>query len=415
MNKVYPITMGFPSGQGKLVIQNPTTLSFSAHNGSSIFISDNTYSISSAVTCDNADDLLEGGTVASNTTYNVFVFDLAGTLTMALSNTPVTLNSSVGYMHRQGSPAQAFVGIVTTDNAGDFLTVYSFFNTDKNYFLDRKNHTGGQDASTITSGIIDIARLPATALSTLFPVADQAARFALTTADVQNGDTILQVSPNNEMYFVVDDTNLDNATGYQLYTASSAWVSLSGKPQILVDLSAITSPTNGDYLFFDGSNWIVKQHTQIIADLEAIVTPNNKDIMQFNGSNWVKISISDLKTDLSLNKKDVIRGTVGTLTSTAGEVSINLNTVENYSKLLLTEDVTSWNFSNLPPANTYIEFDILIQQDSGLAYACAAPAPQNNGAAWVVTANLSEVELIKIQVFSDGTRYMFAKGVFVNN
>jgi hypothetical protein len=59
-------------------------------------------------------------------------------------------------------------------------------------------------------------------------VATQAARYALTTTTVQNGDTVKQVD-TGEMWFVIDQTNLNNAAGYSVYTAGSASaVPLSG-------------------------------------------------------------------------------------------------------------------------------------------------------------------------------------------
>ena len=46
------------------------------------------------------------------------------------------------------------------------------------------------DASKITSGTIDIARLPQGALERLAIVADESARFALTSSNVQVGDVV---------------------------------------------------------------------------------------------------------------------------------------------------------------------------------------------------------------------------------
>jgi hypothetical protein len=77
------------------------------------------------------------------------------------------------------------------------------------------------DAAKISSGVFDIARIPASALERLVQVVDQAARYALTTATVQNGDTVKQLD-TQIMYVVVDDTNLNNASGYVSYTAGSA-------------------------------------------------------------------------------------------------------------------------------------------------------------------------------------------------
>lgn len=89
------------------------------------------------------------------------------------------------------------------------------------------------DAGKITSGTIDIARLPAGALERLVTVADQTARFALTASDIQLGDTVKQTD-TGIMYIVVDTANLANAAGYTEYTAASAtsvpWSGVTGKP-----------------------------------------------------------------------------------------------------------------------------------------------------------------------------------------
>lgn len=89
------------------------------------------------------------------------------------------------------------------------------------------------DASKITSGTIDVARLPKGALERLVIVANQTARFALTTNDVQEGDTVKQTD-TGVMYFVTDSTKLNSEAGYSIYTAGAAtsvpWSGVSGKP-----------------------------------------------------------------------------------------------------------------------------------------------------------------------------------------
>lgn len=89
------------------------------------------------------------------------------------------------------------------------------------------------DASKITSGTIDIARLPSGALERLVTVADQTARYALTTSSVQLGDTVKQLD-TGIMYYVVDTSKLNSADGYSEYTAGSAtsvpWSGVTGKP-----------------------------------------------------------------------------------------------------------------------------------------------------------------------------------------
>lgn len=96
------------------------------------------------------------------------------------------------------------------------------------------------DDSTITSlnasklfGTIDIARLPHGALERCVIVADDTARFALTTAKIQLGDTV-KVNKTQKMYFVIDDSKLNSEAGYTVYTAGSAtsvpWSGITGKP-----------------------------------------------------------------------------------------------------------------------------------------------------------------------------------------
>ena len=102
------------------------------------------------------------------------------------------------------------------------------------------------DASKITSGTLNAARLPeipieklpAGALERLVIVENQAARYQLTTSDVQEGDTVKQ-NDTGVMYFVVDTDNLANENGYKVYTAGAAtsvpWSGVTGKPSTLED------------------------------------------------------------------------------------------------------------------------------------------------------------------------------------
>ena len=90
----------------------------------------------------------------------------------------------------------------------------------------------GLDASKLT-GTIAIERLPHGALERCKVVKTDAQRLALTTADVQKGDTV-KVTDTGKMYFVVDDTKLNTEAGYEIYTAGSAtsvpWAGITGKP-----------------------------------------------------------------------------------------------------------------------------------------------------------------------------------------
>ncbi len=128
------------------------------------------------------------------------------------------------------------------------------------------------DASKITSGTIDINRLPSGALPTLVIVANQTARFALTISQVQNGDTIKQTD-NGLLYYVKDQNNLSNANGYEVYSATTDWSLVANKPQNILDISSISKVNN--------------------------------DIIQVKLGSYVNRSPSQFKNDLSLIKSDV--------------------------------------------------------------------------------------------------------------
>lgn len=97
------------------------------------------------------------------------------------------------------------------------------------------------DASKITSGTISIDRFPKAALERLVVVADDTARFALTTATAQSGDTV-KVTSTGKMYLIKDESKLNSEDGYEPYTASQAssvpWSGVTGKP------STFTPPTS---------------------------------------------------------------------------------------------------------------------------------------------------------------------------
>ena len=82
-------------------------------------------------------------------------------------------------------------------------------------------------------GVISLDNLPAGALERLVKVANDTARFALTTNDIQLGDTV-KVESTKMMYIVKDITKLNSEDGYEQYTAGMAssvpWSGVTGKP-----------------------------------------------------------------------------------------------------------------------------------------------------------------------------------------
>lgn len=77
------------------------------------------------------------------------------------------------------------------------------------------------DASVVTTGTLPLSVLPQGALERLVKVADEEARFALTTDDVQLGDSVLQIDTDT-MYIVIDTAQLNSDAGYEEYAAGTA-------------------------------------------------------------------------------------------------------------------------------------------------------------------------------------------------
>ena len=130
----------------------------------------------------------------------------------------------------QAARTIALSGAVTGSVSSDFGSNVTISTTLANF-----------DASKITSGTISIDRLPKAALERLLVEADHTARFALTTATVQSGDTV-KVTSTGKMYLIKDESKLSSEDGYEPYTASQAssmpWSGVTGKP------STFTPPTS---------------------------------------------------------------------------------------------------------------------------------------------------------------------------
>lgn len=124
----------------------------------------------------------------------------------------------------------ALSGAVTGSVSSDFGSNVTISTTLANF-----------DASKITSGTINIDRLPKAALERMVVVANDTDRFALTTATAQSGDTV-KVTSTGKMYLIKDESKLNSEDGYEPYTASQAssvpWSGVTGKP------STFTPPTS---------------------------------------------------------------------------------------------------------------------------------------------------------------------------
>lgn len=155
------------------------------------------------------------------------------------------------------------------------------------------------DASKIASGTISIDRLPKAALERLVVVANDTARFALTTATVQSGDTV-KVTSTGKMYLIKDESKLNSEDGYEPYTASQAssvpWSGVMGKPSTFTPPTSSATVLGGIKVGYttSGKNYKVQLDSSGNAYVNVPWTDNNTTYSQATSDNLglVKIGYS---------------------------------------------------------------------------------------------------------------------------
>lgn len=155
------------------------------------------------------------------------------------------------------------------------------------------------DASKIASGTISIDRLPKAALERLVVVADDTARFALTTATAQSGDTV-KVTSTGKMYLIKDESKLSSEDGYEPYTASQAssvpWSGVAGKPSTFTPPTSSATVLGGIKVGYttSGKNYKVQLDSSGNAYVNVPWTDNNTTYSQATSDNLglVKIGYS---------------------------------------------------------------------------------------------------------------------------
>lgn len=131
------------------------------------------------------------------------------------------------------------------------------------------------DASVVSTGTLPLSVLPQGALERLVKVNDKAARLALTTDQVQLGDSVLQMDTNT-MYIVVDIDKLNSEDGYQEYAAGTAVLAETAEKVA----HGLTIQKNGrTQLVFDGSANgnidIASDFSDLTGQIAANQIPNN--------------------------------------------------------------------------------------------------------------------------------------------
>lgn len=268
-----------------------------------------------------------------------------------------TVNDGTLTIKVNGSTAGTFTAnqsIAATANI-TVPTAVSELTNDSGYLTSSSN----LDASRLTSGTVDIERLPQGALERLVKVANEAARYALTTADVQLGDTVQQLD-TGIMYVVTDTDHLDSAAGYTEYTAGTAasvpWSGVTGKPTF----AAVA--TSGAYSDLTGTPTI-----PTVNDATLTIQQNGVNVQTFtaNASTNATANIQcvDLTSAQTIGGDKDFTGTTGTrdvIPATTDTYNLGSSTKEYnnaYAKTVVTGGITLDNKAIDTDANGDMTYD----------------------------------------------------------
>ena len=280
------------------------------------------------------------------------------------------------------------------------------------------------DASKITSGTLNAARLPeipieklpAGALERLVIVENQAARYRLTTSDVQEGDTVKQ-EDTGVMYFVVDTDNLANENGYKVYTAGSAtsvpWSGVTNKPSTISGYG-ITDAKISNGTITLGSQSITPISNLYVNDESGDNYKVTEQIVIVGDDNTITTGVQDNEIKISHNSEDGFlhvpatgttnQGKVLTAGSTAGSMSweeiqtptalpnpysliINGTTYNGSSEVTLNIGSDSVNYSTYSYSATSIGTSNSVGIDANTIYYPNSTSTSNNSLTIYVNVN----------------------------
>lgn len=199
------------------------------------------------------------------------------------------------------------------------------------------------------SGVLSIENIPAAAQERVIPVANQAARYALTSADAQIGDVIHE-QDTGLMFFVVDDTKLSQAAGYQEFTAGAAssvpWSGVTNKPETFTPSSHNHGNITNDGKIGSTANLPLITGTDGVVQAGSFGNAANT----FCEGNDSRLSDSRDPNDHASNKvtamtgyskpastaaiaaTDSLNGAIGKLEKKADDIAANAGDMANYQK-----------------------------------------------------------------------------------
>ncbi|MDX8385971.1 MAG: hypothetical protein R8M11_05590 [Gallionella sp.] len=151
---------------------------------------------------------------------------------------------------------KAQVGLSSADNTAD---------VDKP--ISAAAQTALNNKADTVNGVIPLSQIPVAAVERVYTAASQAARYALTINEVQNGDQVRQAD-TGIFWAVVDDTNLGNASGYaEVVSGFAALVDWTGVLNVPVSQDVNVDQANPAMIpsvkaVYD---WVVAQFAAFVA------------------------------------------------------------------------------------------------------------------------------------------------------
>lgn len=172
------------------------------------------------------------------------------------------------------------------------------------------------DASKITSGTLNIERIPATAIERCVVVSTEVDKLALTSNQIQIGDTV-KVENTKRMYRVIDDSKLGTEDAFTEYVSSADWSTITGIPTTLAGMGITDKWAAGVSQNGPAVNVAAKEGTSntssyvYFADEEVtysgsdvtVAKPNYSSNLTYNPSENV-LSVGTLKGVLKENSTD---------------------------------------------------------------------------------------------------------------
>lgn len=151
-----------------------------------------------------------------------------------------------------------------------------------------------EDKADLVDGTIPTTQIPPEVFERMKVVADDTARFALTTADVQNGD-IVYVDETQVMYYVYDDTKLNVEAGYKPFAAGTAAKAIADKNSNDITTTYQTKVL-GSWTAGQATSHSTPAGTDTV--LEALEKIDNNQRLDENNISSIQQTIGDINTVL---------------------------------------------------------------------------------------------------------------------